>query len=364
MNAAARVLSLLCVATLLVAGAFLVLRPAPAYTVVAEFPQAEGIYPGSKVGVLGVPLGEVTAVEPIGAKVRVSLSLPEGTKVPADAQAWVMSPAVISDQYVELTPPYTAGPALGDGGVIPVGRAHAPVKWDKLMASLNTLLTTFGPAPGKPDAPLGDLLNSVADLLHGNGPAFKDAITHVAQASGFVAGELPDVAAFLETLKGLVSTLAKNKDTVDSVTGSVNLAAAELGKQQDTIAATMSNLSVILTDVARWVKDSGGTLSTTLSQLNSVVADVAARGPRIAETLDTLPLGAQNLSKAVSEDDRLRVRLDVSTNLSQFAAGQKLCERFPIPLCSGAGLINPVRFPPSVNDPLGFPTTVVPKGGK
>ncbi|WP_410660573.1 MCE family protein [Amycolatopsis sp. lyj-112] len=364
MNAAARVLALLCVATLLVSGAILALRPAPAFTIVAEFPQADGIYPGSKVGVLGVPLGEVTAVEPLGAKVRVSLSLPEGTKVPADAQAWVMSPAVISDQYVELTPAYTAGATLGDGGVIPAGRAHAPVKWDSLMASLNTLLTTFGPEPGKTTAPLGELLDSVANLLHGNGPAFKDAITHVAQASGFVAGELPDVAAFLDTLKALVSTLDKNKSTVDSVTGSVNLAAAEFGKQQETIATTMSNLSVALTDVADLVKNSGGTLSTSLSQLNNVVADVAAHGPQIAEILDTLPLGAQNLSRAVSEDDRLRTRLDVSTNLSQFAAGKQLCEKFPIPLCSGAGLINPVRFPPSVNDPLGLPVPPTPQGGK
>ncbi|MBB5852094.1 MCE family protein [Amycolatopsis umgeniensis] len=364
MTAAARVLSLLIVATLFVAGAFLVLRPAPAYTVVAEFPQAEGIYPGSKVGVLGVPLGEVTAVEPLGGKVRVSLSLPEGVKVPADAQAWVMSPAVISDQYVELTPAYKSGPALPEGGVIPVGRAHSPVKWDSLMASLNTLLTTFGPEPGKTTAPLGELLDSAAKLLHGNGPAFKEAITHVAQASGLVAGELPDVATFLETLKTLVGALAKNKDTVDSVTNSVNLAAAEFGEQQDTIAATMSNLSVVLTDVAQLVKDSGASLTTTLPQLNAVVGDLAARGPQIAEILDTLPLGAQNLSKAVTGDDRLRVRLDVSTNLSQFAAGRKLCESFPIPLCSGAGLVNPVRFPPSVNDPLGFPVSVPPTGGK
>ncbi|MFD9894855.1 MCE family protein [Amycolatopsis sp. NPDC059027] len=357
-----RLVALLCVAGLLVAGAILYLRPEPKTTVVAEFAQAEGIHPGSKTAILGVPIGEVTAVDPHGTGVRVTLSLPAGTKVPAAAQAWVFSPAVISDQYVELTPAYTGGETLPDGGVIPLGRSHAPVKWDDLMNSLNRLLATFAPGDGKSGAPIGELLDSAAKLLSGHGKDFRGAVTGVSQASGFLAGQLPDVEALLTTLGTLVSTLDKNKATVDRVTGSVRVAADEFGKQQGTITGTIQNLSVVLDDVAKLLKEHGTTLTKDVSQLGTVAGDIAKRQGELAEILDTLPLAGQNLSKAISPDDRLRVRLDVSTNLSQFAAGRQLCEKFPIPLCSGAGLINPIAFPPSVPDPLGLPAPA--PGGK
>jgi phospholipid/cholesterol/gamma-HCH transport system substrate-binding protein len=361
MSAATKVVSLLCVSGLLVAGAILLLRPEPRTTIVAEFPQAEGIYPGSKVSVLGVPIGSVDTVEPNGPGVRVTLSLPQGTKVPANAQAWVMSPAVISDQYVELTPAYTQGEAMPDGGIIPATRAHAPVKWDDLMTSLNTLLTTFTPGDGKQGAPLGELLHSAAQLLDGHGQQFKDAITQVNQTSGFVAGQLPDVAGLLDTLSTLVSTLDKNKGAVDAVTSSVNLAADEFGKQQDNIASTIGNLSVAMDDLAKLLKDHGATLTKDVTQAGALAGDLAQRQRQLAEILDTLPLAGQNISNAVSPDDKLRVRLDFSTNLTQFEAGQQLCARFPIPLCSGAGLVNPIAFPPAAGDPFGLPVT---KGGK
>jgi phospholipid/cholesterol/gamma-HCH transport system substrate-binding protein len=361
MSAAAKVVSLFCVCGLLVAGGFLLLRPAPHTTVIAEFTQAEGIYPGSKVSVLGVPVGSVGAVDPDGAGVRVTLSLPAGTDVPADAQAWVMSPAVISDRYVELTPAYTHGPRLPDGGVIPAGRTHSPVNWDQLMSSLNTLLTTFAPGTGDQGAPLGELLHSTAQLLAGHGQEFKDAVTRIDQSSGFVAGQLPDVAGLLDTLSGLVSTLDKNKSAVDSVTASVNLAADEFGRQQDTVASAIGDLSVAMDDLAKLLKDHGATLTEDVTLAGTLAGDLAARQRQLAEILDTFPLAGQNLGNAISPDGRLRVRLDFSTNLSQFEAGRALCEKFPIPLCSGAGLVNPIAFPPDAGDPLGLPVS---KGAK
>ena len=68
----------------------------------------------------------------------------------------------------------------------------------------------------------------------------------------------------------------------------------------------------------------------------------------------TLPLASDNLGRAVGPDGRLRVRLDISTTLTQFDATRQLCEKLPIPLCTGAGLVNPIPFPPSLSNPLGI----------
>ncbi|WP_278257026.1 MlaD family protein [Nocardioides convexus] len=51
--------------------------------------------------VLGVPVGRVTKVEPVGEKVRVSMELDKGEKVAADTGAVIVAPTLVSDRYVQ-----------------------------------------------------------------------------------------------------------------------------------------------------------------------------------------------------------------------------------------------------------------------
>ena len=88
----------------------------------AEFVRAVGLYPGSDVRILGVKVGKVTKVTPHGDRVRVDFEYDDRYTVPADAKAVVVSPSVVSDRYVQLTPVYTRGPRLADGARIRLDR--------------------------------------------------------------------------------------------------------------------------------------------------------------------------------------------------------------------------------------------------
>ncbi|RZS31224.1 phospholipid/cholesterol/gamma-HCH transport system substrate-binding protein [Herbihabitans rhizosphaerae] len=332
----------------------LVVWPKPGTTIEAEFAQAEGIHPGSKVAVLGVPLGHVESVRPNGLSVTVRMTVPRGTKIPANVEAWLMSPAVISDQYVELSPAYTTGEALPDGGRIPVERTHAPVRWDKLMSSIDSLLVALGPDGANADGSLGKVLESAAALVRGRGPQFNSAITSISQASTIVATSMGDVQAVLTGVDKLVKALNANKSGVDSLAGSVNLAAAEFAGQRRTIADTITALTAAMSEVGALVRDHGATIGKDVAQLARIAGSLAGHQNQLAEVLDTMPLAMDNLSNAISPEHKLRIRLDFSTTLTQFPAGQEFCRRWPIPLCSGAGLVNPIHFPPRFADPLGL----------
>ncbi|WP_163570258.1 MlaD family protein [Fodinicola feengrottensis] len=119
-------------------GGYVLLRPDPTLTVAADFAHADGVFAGSKVAILGVPIGRVTSVEPRGSVVRVYMSLPRDTQIPANAQAWVTTPSVIADHTVEFTPAYTSGTMLSPGALIPATRTHSPIKWTELVQSLDT----------------------------------------------------------------------------------------------------------------------------------------------------------------------------------------------------------------------------------
>ena len=65
----------------------------PTTTITAHFTRAVGLYPGSQVRVLGVPVGTVRSVTPEGTTVRVVLDVDADQKVPADAKAAVSKSA-------------------------------------------------------------------------------------------------------------------------------------------------------------------------------------------------------------------------------------------------------------------------------
>lgn len=333
-------------------GWYVLLRPEPESRVVAEFTSADGIFPGSRVAVLGVPLGTVDSVEPRGGVVRVTMTLPGDVAVPEEAHAYIMSPAVISDRFVELSPAYTGGPELASGGTIPAERTHSPIKWDELADSLDELLDALGPdASG--EGGIGALVSAAAATLDGNGPRIREAIRRIAQASDLLAARTPDMKAVLDDVEALTGLLVEHRSTVDLLTETVATAAADFTEQQDAVAASVQRVSRALRTLGRLLREHGDQLSGDLSRLTDLSTTLVARQRELAETLDTLPLALQNFGLAV-KDERLRIRLDVSTNLSQFPTTAKLCERLPLPLCEGAGVVNPIPFPPRIPDALGL----------
>ena len=85
--------------------------------ITAYFDKAVGIYEGSDVRVLGVEVGKVTSVEPQGDLVKVGLRVDRGVDIPADARAVQITPSVVADRYVQLTPAYTGGDTMSSGAV-------------------------------------------------------------------------------------------------------------------------------------------------------------------------------------------------------------------------------------------------------
>jgi phospholipid/cholesterol/gamma-HCH transport system substrate-binding protein len=72
--------------------------------ITAYFGGAVGLYTGNDVRVLGVAVGTVDKVEPVGDQVRVELLVDNDVPVPVDAAAVIVAPSLVSDRYVQLAP--------------------------------------------------------------------------------------------------------------------------------------------------------------------------------------------------------------------------------------------------------------------
>lgn len=333
----------LVVALVAASGWYVLLRPEPQLRIAADFATADGIFPGSRVALLGVPVGRVERTDPRGDSVRVTMSLPGDTRLPTSANAYIMNPAVISDRFVELSPAHTGGPTLDEGAVIPVSRTHAPVTWDELSESLDTVLETFG--PDGEGSGLGELVSTAADSLGGNAAEFRAALNTLAGASEVAANSTGDLGAVLDNVDTLLTVLKKHRGTIDDLTTTVTTASQDFTTQQRSITRSIGRLSRALGTLNTLLRKHGEQLPGDVSRLTRLSTTLVSRKEQLAETLDTMPLALDNFDRAVSDDDRLRIRLNLSTTLNQFGATATLCEQLPLPLCSGAGIVNPVEFP-------------------
>lgn len=117
-------LSAVLAATLAVGGfmAWRVLGSGDQTVVVAYFDNSNGIYVGDDVLIAGVRVGKIDKIEPQPLDAKITFSLDNKYRVPADVNAVILTPALVSARAIQLTPTYSSGPVLSSGAVIP--RAH------------------------------------------------------------------------------------------------------------------------------------------------------------------------------------------------------------------------------------------------
>ena len=232
------------VAALVVAAGLVFLRGEEQRTLTASFPRAISLYEGSEVRVLGVPVGEITSVTPTGTTVEVAMSIEEGVKVPADAQAVIVSPSVVGDRFVQLTPVYTGGPVLPDGARLGLERTSTPLELDEIYRSLDELTVALGPRGANREGALTRLLDSAARNWGGQGKAFHETVADLGKFTGTLENNKEELFGTARRLEAFVSTLARNDQTVRDFNQSLAQVSRMLAGERDELSASLRNLAI------------------------------------------------------------------------------------------------------------------------
>jgi virulence factor Mce-like protein len=312
-------------------GAVVATRPAP-LRITAHFLSAPGLYVGNHVDILGVPVGKITKITPGDRDVAVELSLPSDQKVPADAQAVLTAANVVSDRFVQLSPPYTGGPLMMSGGDIPTSRVHTPVEVDELFASLDELGKALGPNGVDRNGSLGDLFHVTAQNLDGNGQRLHDTIVGLAKALPALSGNAKQLTSLLDDLDTLSRALANHDDTVSAFYRDLATATAQLAGERQDIATALSTLQSALGQLGTFVQDNRAALSANIGNLVTVTNALLAHQRELIETFDVLPTTISNLGATVESDaDGLRVRIRASLQPGQVPLIAEYCGQSALP---------------------------------
>ena len=168
----------------LIGGIYVVWPRVTTYRVVGYFTSAAGLYPGDEVRIVGVPVGSIESISPQADAVKITMTVQDGVKLPADARAVIMAPNLVAARFIQLTPPYKQGPAMEDGGTIGLDRTAVPVEWDDVKSELTKLSQQLGPQAGQVQGPLSGFINQAADTFDGNGDSFRQAVARVVADRG------------------------------------------------------------------------------------------------------------------------------------------------------------------------------------
>ena len=289
------VIPLVVVALLVVAG-FTFLGGEERKTITAHFPRTVSLYEGSDVRVLGVAVGTVDSVTPSGTDVVVKISYEESVKVPSDAKAVIISPSVVGDRYVQLTPAYTGGEVLGDGATMDVDQTAVPLELDQIYDNLDKLNVALGPNGANREGALSDLLQVTADNFGGQGEQFHQTISDFADFSQTLSDNRTEFFDSTRALQGFISTLAENDQTVRRFNDSMADVSTVLEGEKEELAAALRNLSVALGEVSTFVRDNRDALGRNIRGLNRVAGVLAKQRDALDEILTAAPLALNNLA--------------------------------------------------------------------
>lgn len=300
-------------------------------TVTAYFADSSGLFVGNDVGVLGVPVGTITDIEPDGDRVRVTLEVDADRAIPADAGAVVVARSVATDRYVELTPVYDGGERLEDGAEIGVDRTATPVDFDEVLETINEFATGIAGSKRATRA-VERFIDSGADALKGTGGLANKSIRRLAEAVSTLSGQRRDFAETIVSLDVLVATIAENDETVRAFIDQVAEASSLLADERGNFRRALRALDRAVTVVARFAVDNREAVVDTFDNTTKVFRTMLSKRAELTEILRVMPVTLENLVR-LPVNGRVPTRVDPLVIAPLGNELRQLCKRLPLGLC-------------------------------
>jgi phospholipid/cholesterol/gamma-HCH transport system substrate-binding protein len=264
--------------------------------VVGYFANSTAVFPGDDVRILGVPVGKVEKIEPEPKRVKIWFWVDSKFKVPADANAVILSPQLVTGRAIQLTPAYTSGPTLRGGAEIPEDRTAVPVEWDDIRDQLQRLNELLQPTKPGGVSTLGEFINTAADNLRGQGATIRDTVIKLSQTLSALGDHSKDIFATFKNLSTLVSALHDSTDLLEQLNGNLASVTGLLADDPNKVGQMFGDLNAVVGDLQSFAADNRESLGTTSDKLASISTALVESLDDVKQTLHVAPGALQNFS--------------------------------------------------------------------
>jgi virulence factor Mce-like protein len=268
------------------------------YQVTAYFEKAIGLFENSDVTILGVEVGKITAVEPVGQRVKVVMNISGDYKIPRDATAQVIPISVISDRYVQFSPVYQGGPALQDGAVLDTDSTQIPAELDDVFKQLMKLLEAIEPGKTGDPGALGDLVVALNEALENRESDLRGTLINTADLTHTLARAEEDLSGILVNLDRLFARLATRTGTIGELNRNMALVFTALAESRSDLEGTVAGLADLTNEVGDLMRDHGDRLGQDVRLAARITSAVIENRLSVEESLAWLPVVGEGLANA------------------------------------------------------------------
>jgi virulence factor Mce-like protein len=285
------------VGTLVVASLFVAVklwRDVEKNTYTAYFTEANGLFVGDEIRILGVAVGVVDKIEPQPTSSRVTFSVDKQYSVPADARAAILSPSLVTPRAIQLVPAYSGGPKLSPGASIPLSRTAVPVEWDDFRKQLEKLTEALQPTSPEGVNSLGEFINSAADNVRGQGDTAHDTVMKLSAAISALGDHADDIFSTVRNLQLLVTALSSSSDLLAAFNQNLASVTTLLTNTPNEVANAVKGLDGALNDVRDFLAENREAMGVTFDRLGSVTTALNDSRMDVKQILHIAPTVFQN----------------------------------------------------------------------
>jgi phospholipid/cholesterol/gamma-HCH transport system substrate-binding protein len=260
----------------------------------AYFTEANGLFVGDEIRILGVSVGVVDKIEPQPAGSKVTFSVDKQYSIPADARAAILSPSLVTSRAIQLVPVYSGGPKLSAGASIPITRTAVPVEWDDFRKQLEKLTDALQPtSPGGVNS-LGEFINSAADNVRGQGDTARDTVLKLSEAISALGDHADDIFSTIRNLQLLVSALYSSSDLLASFNQNLASVTTLLTNTPNEVANALKSVDGALTDLRDFLAENREAVGVTFDRFASITTALNDSRADIKQILHIAPTVFQN----------------------------------------------------------------------
>ncbi|UTI66739.1 MlaD family protein [Paraconexibacter antarcticus] len=267
---------------------------AKGYRVRVALPQALNLYPMADVRMAGVSVGQVVAVDRVGAAARATIEL-RGPFVPirTDATVILRSKSLLGETYLELTPGSRSASAVPDGGQLPVSAARP-------AQQLEDVLGVFAPSTRRR---MRALLAGLAEGMAGRQQDLSDSVARMAPVSadlahvtGRLAAQSADLRSLLANAGDVFGAIGERDGALRAAVRSSRLVLSVTGERNRRIAATVHELPAFL----RALRTATGRLGAATGDLHRTVGALRPAAPALGPALDEIQATGPEVRRLLS----------------------------------------------------------------
>ncbi|OBK13506.1 MCE family protein [Mycobacterium sp. 1245852.3] len=260
----------------------------------AYFTEANGLFVGDEIRILGVAVGVVDKIEPQPGSSKVTFSVDKQYSIPADARAAILSPSLVTSRAVQLVPAYSGGQKLSAGASIPLSRTAVPVEWDDFRKQLEKLTDALQPtSPGGVNS-VGEFIDSAADNVRGQGDTARDTVLKLSEAISALGDHADDIFSTVRNLQLLVSALYSSSDLLASFNQNLAGVTTLLSNTPNEVGNALKSLDGALTDVRDFLAENREAAGVTFDRLGSITTALNDSRGDIKQILHIAPTVFQN----------------------------------------------------------------------